>query len=356
MDLANVHLINFRLFEEVTYDISGKGAIVLGKNGTGKTSFLESINIALSGKSHRTKNLKECINEGSDFFQIGINGKSGIKKSSIKVTKGFSSRISRSTKIEDTTAQREYFPVPVFVLSINLRMIEGEPELRRDFFNQNMFHVKHNSREILKKYQKTLFQRNKALKGNRSESEIKIWTEKLIETGMEVNKAHRSFFKQFQEHVGISLREKAKGDLSNFFNEITFAFNQGWPADKDLGHYMMTSYEKDKVLGYTSNGPHRMDLRINFKNKQAKSVLSRGQQKLLILFMFFLLEKLIIRENKQGIVYLLDDIASEMDEKNIVRILNKIETLESKVILTALDMEFLKNNSDFLNKYKQIKL
>ena len=72
--------------------------------------------------------------------------------------------------------------------------------------------------------------------------------------------------------------------------------------------------------------------------------------------MFLLLEKLLIRKNKQGIVYLLDDIASEMDEKNIFRILNKIETLESKVILTALDMEFVKNNSDFLNKYKQIKL
>ena len=68
MPLERLHLHNFRLFKEKVFNISEGTNLILGKNGSGKTSILESLNILISGKSFRTQETKECINQNKNFL------------------------------------------------------------------------------------------------------------------------------------------------------------------------------------------------------------------------------------------------------------------------------------------------
>ena len=70
MPLERLHLKNFRLFQDKVFKISEGTTLILGKNGSGKTSILESVNILIAGKSFRTKETKDCIKSEKEFFSI----------------------------------------------------------------------------------------------------------------------------------------------------------------------------------------------------------------------------------------------------------------------------------------------
>ena len=61
MSIARLFIKNFRLFEVIDLDLNKKDLLIIGHNGSGKTSILEAINLLISRKSIRTRDLKECI-------------------------------------------------------------------------------------------------------------------------------------------------------------------------------------------------------------------------------------------------------------------------------------------------------
>ena len=72
MSIARVFIKNFRLFKEIDLDLNKENLLILGPNGSGKTSVLEAINLLISRKSIKTRDLKECINDDSKGFSLGL--------------------------------------------------------------------------------------------------------------------------------------------------------------------------------------------------------------------------------------------------------------------------------------------
>ena len=72
MSIARVFIKNFRLFRELDLDLNKENLLIIGPNGSGKTSVLEAINLLISRKSIRTRDLKECINDDSEGFSLGV--------------------------------------------------------------------------------------------------------------------------------------------------------------------------------------------------------------------------------------------------------------------------------------------
>jgi DNA replication and repair protein RecF len=67
---SKIDLRNFRCFDSLSIDLSSKSSLFFGKNGCGKTSILESIYVASSGRSFRTSNLESLIKKGAEAFNI----------------------------------------------------------------------------------------------------------------------------------------------------------------------------------------------------------------------------------------------------------------------------------------------
>jgi len=353
MSIARLFIKNFRLFKVIDLDLNKKDLLIIGPNGSGKTSILEAINLLVSRKSIRTRDLKECIKEGSEGFSLGLEIKNEDEVLTIKAAKQVNKRVSIKTKLGNIPANKSNLPIIQFIQAKDLRMIEGETELRRDFFNKTMFHVEHSSEIDFKNYKKALNQRNISLKRKISERELKAWNEVLVETGSILAEKQKSFFENVFKK---SMEEKRKkGDAKEeFLNHIKVVFNRGWPEGLSFSKALMESGEKDRALGYTSVGPHRLDFKYSINNKLAKSFLSRGQQKLLIILSFFRFNDILMAKNTAGVVYLIDDVTSELDQDNLAIVLEQAVELRAQLLITAIKGKSLSNMAPFLDKFRQL--
>ena len=355
MSIDKVFLKNFRPFTDLRLDFSNNNLLLTGVNGTGKTSVLEAINVLITGKSFKTRDLKDCIKDNSKGFLVGleITKDNGIFK--IRAEKELNKRISRKGKGGTSSVAKKDLPVIQFIQAKDLRMIEGETELRRDFFNKAMFHVEHNAHDEYKLYKKTLSQRNMALKRKVSEKELRIWNKALIEIGNILEDTQKRFYVNFFKDTLENRREEKKGN-PEFLNTIKIHLSKGWPVDLSFGDAIEKSSQKDRALGYTSLGPHRLDLMFYTENKLARSVLSRGQQKLLILLMFFYFNDVLKSQIESEIIYLIDDITSELDQESLEIVLQEALALNSQLLITAIEGKNTENFGPFLDNFRQLNL
>ena len=217
-----------------------------------------------------------------------------------------------------------------------------------------MFHVEPKADDEYRLYKKTLSQRNMALKKKASDKELKIWNRALIETGNILEETQKRFFVNFFKDT-LENRRVKKGN-PEFLNTIKIYLNKGWPADLSFGDAIAKSSQKDRALGHTSLGPHRLDLLFYTESKLAKSVLSRGQQKLLILLIFFYFNDVLKSQIEAEIIYLIDDITSELDQENLEIVLQEALALNSQLLITAIEGKNTDNFVPFLDKFRQLNL
>ena len=95
------------------------------------------------------------------------------------------------------------------------------------------------------------------------------------------------------------------------------------------------------VLGYTQSGPHRAELRIKCDKQPAAEILSRGQQKTVVSALKIAQGSLFQQESGRQTIYLVDDLASELDEKHRFALCKLLEDLKCQVFITSIDKEKL---------------
>ena len=242
------------------------------------------------------------------------------------------------------------------VLAKNLKMIDGEPDIRREFFNDLMFHVKPEIKQLNNAYQKVLKQRNRSLKNKLSSSEVALWSEELAVSGLKLSLEQYNFFKVFKEHTLESMEKNIANGSFDYLDKLSLTFSKGWERSKKLEESLLESLDRDMALGYTSKGPHRMDFTFTVENKKASSNLSRGQIKILILLVFLssksLLEDLVDTE----ILLMIDDLGSELDLNNLTSIVMKILESENQVILTGIEGEEMHKSLKKMTNFTQINI
>ena len=317
MPIKSLYLEKFRLFDSKKIELSSERSLIVGKNGSGKTSVLEAMEILFSGKSFRYINTSECINHAHPFFQIAALGLLGDKEIRLETTKFSEGRISTKRTVGGKKIKGYEAPLIQIVLGKHLRMVEGEPELRRDFVNRLMFHVKPETVNLHNTYNKALQQRNKSLRKKLPIDQLNNWTEQVLESGLLLSKAQYDFFQVFKE---VSLECISKAVISNsisFLQDINLHFISGWDTSKTMRKSFQDSLPKDMALGYTTQGPHRQDFVFSVEKKKAAANLSRGQIKLLIILMFLSSYDVINEFSPRESLLLIDDIGSELDEDNL---------------------------------------
>ncbi len=356
MPLQRLHLKNFRLFQDKTFKFSNGINLILGENGSGKTTVLESLNILITGNSFRSKETKECIHSDKEFYNVSAKGIFRGKDLSLVVENNHNKRLFSKRMLGELSVKKGDLYFLQVVLAKNLKMIDGEPEIRREFFNDLMFHVKPEIKKLHNFYQKALKQRNRALKKRLSTSEVSLWSKKLSTAGLELSLQQYNFFKIFKEHTLESMEKNVSNGSFNYLDKLSLTFSKGWERSKTLEQSLFDSLERDKALGYTSKGPHRMDYTFTVDNKKAASNLSRGQLKILILLVFLssinLLKDLIDTE----ILLMIDDLGSELDLNNLTSIVMKILESENQIILTGIEGEEMHKSLKKMTNFTQINI
>ena len=324
MSFSKIHLNNFRSFKSSSFNL-GKNNLILGKNGAGKSSFLEAIFFILSKKSFRTSSLNAMVNFESSFFKVDAI----LNEEKFSLTKDLSSSI----KSIEGNFQNNFLPLILNNFSLNL--LEAPKENRRSFIDYLMYHVEHDYKTNHLKFKKALAQRNRALKKS-SSSELKSWTKIFIDLSQKLTKLKLefidSFLKSFPTFVDTLSIPK---ELKVKFKSISITYDKGW-KDNLLAD-LRESFVKDQARGFTSLGPQTSDLSVKINNQDSGNILSRGEQKLLILliYLFFIKTYNDLRPNKT--IFLLDDLPSELDEKNLDLALNLLKDADCQLFITSLE-------------------
>jgi DNA replication and repair protein RecF len=356
MPLQRLHLKNFRLFQDKTFKFSDGINLILGENGSGKTTVLESINILLTGNSFRAKETTECIHSDKEFYNVSAKGTIKGKDLSLVVENNLNKRQFSKRKLGELSVKKGGLYFLQVVLAKNLKMIDGEPEIRREFFNDLMFHVKPEIKKLHNAYQKALKQRNRALKKGLSTSEVSLWSKNLSALGLELSLEQYNFFKIFKEHTLESMKKNVCNGSFNYLDKLSLNFSKGWERSKKLEESLFESLERDKALGYTSKGPHRMDYTFTVDNKKASSNLSRGQLKILILLVFLSSIKLLKDLIDTEILLMIDDLGSELDLNNLTSMVMKILESENQIILTGIEGEEMHKSLKKMTNFTQINI
>ena len=142
MIIESLYIENFRLFKKKIFKLSHNKALISGGNSSGKTSILEALNILFLGKSFRESNLTSCIKQSKRYFLLASLGNSKNNELRITGKKSFQTRLQVKREKNSKLTQLNSMPLINILFGKKFNMIESQSELRRDFFNRIMFHVK----------------------------------------------------------------------------------------------------------------------------------------------------------------------------------------------------------------------
>ena len=118
--------------------------------------------------------------------------------------------------------------------------------------------------------------------------------------------------------------------------EIEFEYLQGWNRERSLAEVLEEGRERELQQGTTQYGPHRADLKIRYDERQARKLVSRGQQKLLASGMVLAASEVAQAALEQPLLLLLDDPAAELDAGSLERLMAAVEGLGCQVVATSL--------------------
>lgn len=347
MSLSNFKVLNFRNLSEVQLDFSQEINIFHGENGSGKTSLLEAIYHLGMGRSFRTRFSDRVIQDGAEKFSVygDIAGiPTGIERS---LANKLIVRLNKR-KITSISQLVDQFPIQLINPHIH-QLIDGSPKIRRQFVDWGVFHVEQKDvfLPFWKRYQRIVKQRNAALRTRSlAKSQITAWDLEFYEVAEHVCQLRASYISQFKPIFIQLIQEFLE------IEEIEMEFYPGWNVKKPFNEVLQESLESDIKQGYTQYGPQRADLSIHINHFPAQDLLSRGQQKLLACAMrlaqAILLEKLI----KKKIIFLIDDLPSELDEKKQEIFCEILSRLNAQIFVTSLDLNIF--NERF--KGKEVKM
>ena len=213
-------------------------------------------------------------------------------------------------------------------------LVSGGPDERRRFLDWLVFHVEPEYLGLWRQFRRTLKQRNAALKAGGRQQALHAWDQEFVALGERVSAAREQVLAGALE----TLRSEGAALLGA---DIDFRYATGWSRALSLQAALDEHFERDIAMGTTQAGPHRADLRLVYDERQARRLVSRGQQKLLASAMILAATRIAQQAVARRLLLLLDDPAAELDRQSLARLVARVAALGCQVIATSLERDEL---------------
>ena len=326
MHIEKLSLINFKNYENLSLTFSDQLNCIVGPNGSGKTNILDAIYFLSMTKSAHNPIDSQNIKFEEEYFSIKGSFVKGESTDTIVCyfkegeKKSFKKNKSDYDKLSEHVGQ---FPV-VLITPYDADIIRESSEIRRKFFDSILCQLDHEYLIDLVRYNKTLKQRNSAIKnfsrsGNVNASLLDAYDVALIKLGNSIYLKRIGFIDRNLElfNSNYEFISESKEKVSIIYNS---QFDCDNPSKKLLEHR-----KRDLATERSNFGIHKDEFQFEIEGNQLKKYGSQGQQKsfsiALKLMQFEVLEKEL---NNQPIL-LLDDIFDKLDSQRINKLLLMIK-------------------------------
>lgn len=320
---------NFRNISAATLNLTADFNFLIGDNGAGKTSILEAMTFIARGRSFRTKNISHIIKEQRDHFQLVATLDRdvilGMRRSRSEI---IVRRNSLPVKKLSTLAKN----IPLFLITPNSHeLIERGPEYRRKFIDWGLFHVEPGYGEVMQEYRRVLKQRNACLQ--LSQPQYSVWNSALSRVAEKIDRYRKSYINQITP-LFMHTYSRLTG-----IDSVTLTYKSGWRQGTAFMEQLNEKNEVDVIRGYTSVGPHRADVSIKIDGLIAREILSRGQQKIVVISLILAQASLASKDISP--VLLIDDLSSELDAEHQRKLFQLISENYTQTIISSVNADVI---------------
>jgi DNA replication and repair protein RecF len=338
--LKSIEVSNFRnLTGEIDW-VPGIN-ILHGRNGQGKTNWLESIQLLAEARSFRTHHLHEAVRFGESTA-----GVSGVVHHGDAIERQLRIAIQKNTRQTFINGKRE--PVARYLTQLHavaftsdeLEVVRGGPEPRRAFLDRGVTSLHPPYAQTITNYSKIIKQKKRLLEqaadGQMRLDELRElvapWNSQLVTLSTQIHRMRTRYVEllaQALEHDlfgdALSIRYvsslESKGDLSDYEQLI---------ADR-----LTLRLEAEMYAGSCLIGPHRDDFELRFRNRNLRSFGSSGQQRSALITLDLAAISVYYSKHQDYPIFLIDDVDAELDGSRIERLLEYLDGRTQTFVTTS---------------------
>jgi DNA replication and repair protein RecF len=325
MALTRIEISNLRNIAHATLDPAPRINLLVGDNGSGKTSALEAVYLLGRARSFRTNQTSQLVQfQHSHLLVTGTVGDGTAI--GLRMSRAERELHLAGQKLQSSAELVRAFPV-LLIHPPSSALLDGAPRLRRQFLDWGVFHVEHHYLDNWRCYAKALSQRNALLRQGRRK-ELAAWNHQLARYGTIVAEARNAYLQRLQPHLSAATEHFFPGCA------VRLEHSLGWKSSRTLMEVLGEEFGPDLTHGYTVSGPHKGDFTIFADDKPAKTYFSRGQAKLMA-YALLLAQSSLLEDAATPVCLLVDDLASELDRRNRGKLMGLLAARRGQCFVTA---------------------
>jgi DNA replication and repair protein RecF len=346
--VMNLDLIihNWRCFENIQLSLPDRSFVMVDDNGSGKTSILSAFYSLHTGQPWPTTKFSESLKSRSMYYglitgypdwsltgQIGING-----RLTNKYQKPSKNPLRESSSIFPRVFT--YLPSDNNWLSMPRT---AKLSILDNLLGLSLGQVYLNTLKQLNRYVKA---KNELIKHTNEGAALSdmAMVASLSDQILLFSKIIWKYRKDFFEKLQAELPEFQNWIRHNQLNisvkySITdqYGFKKIMQSDAELYSYNWVQlWQKELIIGKTMFGAQRDDFVLQIGQTNIENMFSRGEMRLLVLFVKSLTQKILLQNNQEIKTYwLLDDVLNELDDKRELVLFKEVLEKSDFYIITS---------------------
>lgn len=326
--------------------------LILGRNGTGKTTLLESLYYLLQGTSFKGRD-RDMIALGQSKSHLLLADDAGTeRRASLELQ--LDNKVKKLFTIEQKNTARlpakHRQPVVLFEPD-ELRLLSSSPQRRRQFFDGILCRLYPQYATALSRYQRVVLQRNELLK-HQADTTAAIWDAHLFAWDIKFTELADILVQLRRQLISTSNQHLSRiyTGMAGSEHAVTVEYQSSLPATsyaQNLLKQLEHRRHADAMRGFTSLGPHRDDFLVNLDGHPASETASRGEMRTIMLSYKLLEVELQQQTYGTNPLILMDDVFSELDSTREQQLMNALK--DHQTIITATDLrDELKINASII--------
>lgn len=321
MILRKLSILNYKNILQAEVVFSPKMNCFFGNNGMGKTNLLDVIHYLSFCKSHINTLDSQIINNDQDMCVIqGEYDYEGRAEDIFCAIRRRQRKQFKRNKKEYEKLSEHIGLLPLVMVSpADSDLIRGGSDERRRFLDLIISQQDKQYLHALIQYNKALLQRNMLLKNQSMDAALyEVLEMQMSMYGKMVFDKRQllveSFIPIFNEYYQTICRSTEQVGL-RYISQL---------EDRDLTESLAANRERDRILGYTSNGVHKDELEMTLNEQLIRRVGSQGQNKTYLIALKLAQFAFLNRKGQTTPILLLDDIFDKLDAARVAEIIKLV--------------------------------
>lgn len=348
--LQRIRLHHFRNLADCDIPLHPGVTLVEGRNGHGKTNFLEALHWVTQGWSFRTRQLPTTIRQGENEAWLQVEGllenQRTWKQDLLYSPNSIRARTSEG-EFSSLTALHGHLWA-TYLGPQDIALLREGPELRRKWLDVLLTQHYADGVPLLSAYKRILLQRNHFLKMHRGQNSNQLSIEQslvfetlstqLATLGARVMLYRQSVLDNVEPYIRDTYAKLAgeQEHIKCFYQSSCHLSMQS--SAESIQSFLLEKLQQSKhqefLIGHTAHGPHKDDVRITFQESGLllREIGSQGQCRSAALALG--LSALNLRPENPPIL-LLDDVFSELDSERRIALAQQIRGKSAQILVAS---------------------